>query len=190
VAETLHKPTDTDFSAAVSRLHDADCDLILLGTIVRDTLQIVSAVRKSGWNVDLLGQVAIYDQAVAEAPGGVTEGVYAMTSILYAEPNDPRPAVQAFGKDYRERFGREPNFAAQVGVTAAELIVKGLQDAGRDLNVESFIAAMERIKNYQDIFGSPPMSFGPDRHQGSNESFLTVVKNGHWVPVDTQPVGY
>src|SRR5271170_7659265 len=45
VAETLHKPTDTDFSAAVAKLRDADCDLILLGTIVRDTVQIVSALR-------------------------------------------------------------------------------------------------------------------------------------------------
>ena len=38
VAETLHKPTDTDFSASVARLHDANCDLILLGTITRDTI--------------------------------------------------------------------------------------------------------------------------------------------------------
>ena len=48
VAETMHKPTDTDFSASVAKLHDANCDLILLGTIVRDTVQIVSAMRKIG----------------------------------------------------------------------------------------------------------------------------------------------
>ena len=28
-AETLHKPTETDFSASVARMHDANCDLIL-----------------------------------------------------------------------------------------------------------------------------------------------------------------
>src|SRR6202041_1168977 len=33
-AETLHKSTDTDFSASVARLRDAKCDLILMGTIV------------------------------------------------------------------------------------------------------------------------------------------------------------
>ena len=31
VAETLHKPTDTDFSAAVAKLHNADCDIVLFG---------------------------------------------------------------------------------------------------------------------------------------------------------------
>ena len=75
VAETLHKPTDTDFSASVARLKEANCDLILLGTITRDTIQIVSSVRKIGWNVEMLGQAASYDEAVAEVPGGVTEGL-------------------------------------------------------------------------------------------------------------------
>ncbi|MEI4884334.1 ABC transporter substrate-binding protein, partial [Klebsiella pneumoniae] len=69
VAETLHKPTDTDFSAAVAKLHDADCDVILLGTIVRDTVQIVSALRKIGWHIDILGNEPIYDQSVADVPG-------------------------------------------------------------------------------------------------------------------------
>ena len=70
VADTQHKPTDTDLSAAVAKLRDADCDLILLGTIVRDTVQIVSAARKFGWNVDILGNEPSYDQSVANAPGG------------------------------------------------------------------------------------------------------------------------
>ena len=82
VAETLHKPTDTDFSASVAKLRDANCDLVLLGTIVRDTVQIVSAIRKSGWNVDILGNDPIYDQSVADVPGGVTEGIYTMTAII------------------------------------------------------------------------------------------------------------
>jgi branched-chain amino acid transport system substrate-binding protein len=109
---------------------------------------------------------------------------------LYAEPNDPRPVVKDFVAKYKARFGNEPNFAAQLGITASEMILIGLRNAGRDLTVESFIASMEKIKGYQDIFGSPPMTFGPDRHQGSSESFLTVVKNGHWVAVSSGPVAY
>jgi branched-chain amino acid transport system substrate-binding protein len=190
VAETAHKPTDTDFSADVAKLHDANCDVILLGTIVRDTIQIVSAVRKIGWNVDLVSQVAAYDSAVAAAPGGLTEGLYTMTPILFAYPDDPRPAVRAFAAKYRSLFGHDPNFAAQVGYTGGQLMVLALQHAGKDLTADSFVAGMESIKDYQDIFGSPPMTFGPDKHQGSNQSFLTVVHDGRWVPVSTSPVGY
>jgi branched-chain amino acid transport system substrate-binding protein len=190
VAETLHKPTDTDFSASVAKLHDADCDLVLLGSIVRDTVQIVSAIRKSGWNVDILGNIAIYDQAVADVPGNVTEGVYTTTSVIFAEPSDPRPAVRAFAIKYESMFGHPPNFAAQVGYSAAQLVVLALQKAGRDLTADSFIAAMESIKDYKDIFGSPTMSFSATKHQGSNEAFLAQVKGGHWVQVGTESYGY
>ena len=108
VAETLHKPTDTDFSAAVAKLRDADCDVILLGTIVRDTVQIVSALRKVGWHVDILGNEPIYDQSVADVPGGATEGIYTMTATLYVDPNDPRPAVHAFATNYEKLYGHPP----------------------------------------------------------------------------------
>jgi hypothetical protein len=49
---------------------------------------------------------------------------------------------------------------------------------------------MESVKDWHDIFGSPAMSFSATKHQGSNESFLCVVKNGRWVPVSNTPVGY
>jgi branched-chain amino acid transport system substrate-binding protein len=190
VAETLHKPTDTDFSASVARLRDADCDLILLGTITRDTIQIVSAVRKIGWNVEMLGQAASYDEAVAEVPGGVTEGFYSMTPVLFVAASDPKPAVKEFAEKYKSKFGKEPNFAAQIGYTAAQLVVLGLQNAGKDLTADSYVAGMEQIKDWKDIFGSQPMTFSATKHQGSNESFLCVVKSGKWVPVSTSPYGY
>jgi len=189
-ATTTHKPTDVDFSASVEKLRAANCDLLLLGSIVRDTNQIITAVRKTGWKVDLLGQVASYDEAIAALPGGASEGFYAMTSVLYATPNDPRPAVQEFVKTYRSLYGKDPNFAAQIGYTGAQLLMAGLERAGKRLTVDSFIAGMESISDYHDIFGSPSMSFGPNRRQGSNESFLAQVHDGHWVSVLPNPIGY
>ncbi len=189
-AETAHKPTDADFSASVAKLKDAGCDAILLGTIVRDTNQIVAAVRKTGWDVPIMAQVAAYDSAVAEVPGGVTEGVECMTSVLFVGKDDPRPAVQTFLKSYREKFGRDPNFAAQIGYSAAQVLIQGLQNAGRNLTLDSFIAGMESIKNFDDIFGSPSMSYGPNIRQGSNKSYVAVVKNGKWEQSLKEPIGY
>jgi branched-chain amino acid transport system substrate-binding protein len=189
-AETLHKPTDTDFSASVARLRDANCDLILVGGIVRDSVQIISAVRKTGWNVDMLGQAASYDEAVAEVPGGITEGFYSMTPVLYVAASSESPEVAKFAEKYKKDFGKEPNFAAQIGYTGAQLVVQALKNAGKDLTTDSFVAGMETVKDWHDIFGSPPMTFSATKHQGSNESFLCVVKGGHWIPVSTTPVGY
>jgi branched-chain amino acid transport system substrate-binding protein len=189
-AETLHKPTDTDFSASVARLRDANCDLILVGGIVRDSVQIISAVRKTGWTVDMLGQAASYDEAVAEVPGGITEGFYSMTPVLYVAASSESPEVAKFAEKYKKDFGKEPNFAAQIGYTGAQLVVQALKNGGKDLTTDSFVAGLESIKDWHDIFGSPPMTFSATKHQGSNQSFLCVVKGGHWIPVSTTPVGY
>lgn len=190
VAETLHKPTDTDFSAPVARLRDAGCDIIILGTITRDTIQIVSSIRKIGWNIDLLGQAASYDEAVAEVPGGATEGFFSMTPVIFVAGHDTRPAVAAFAEKYKKLFGKEPNFAAQLGYTGAQLMILALKNAGKDLTADTFVTGMEAIKDWHDIFGSPAMTFSSTKHQGSNQSFLCVVKAGKWVAVSTTSVGY
>ena len=189
VATTAHKPTDTDFNANVSKLKDAGCDAIMLGTIVRDTNIIVQTARKMSWNVDLIGQFAAYDTAVASLPGGATEGVYCMTPALYAYPDDPRPEVQDFAKRFKAKYSREPNFHGEVGYTAANIVILALQNAGPDLTVDSFVAGMEKISSYKDIFGTE-LSFGPNQHHGSAKSFLTIVKDGRWVPVEPTALAY
>ena len=187
---TLHRPTDTDFSASVARMHDAGCDLLVLGTIVRDSVQIIGAVRKTGWNVDMMGAAAAYDEAVSGVPGEVTDGFYAMTPMLFVAETSTDPKVKAFSATYRKEFGKEPNFAAQIGFTGAEVVALALKNAGKGLSTDTFIASMETIKDYHDIFGSPAISFSPTKHQGSNESFLCVVKHGRWQPVEAEPLGY
>ena len=113
-----------------------------------------------------------------------------MTSVIFANADDPRPAVQAFVRNYKQRYGRDPNFAAQIGYTAANTLIQGLQNAGRTLTVDSLVAGMEQIKGLQDIFGSPPMTFGPDQRLGSNMSYIAVVKGGKWALGEPNPVGY
>ena len=190
VAETAHKPTDTDFSASVAKLRDSKCDLVLLGTIVRDTNQIIAAIRKIGWDVEILGQIATYDTAVAEAPGGVNEGFYTTTSVLFATPDDPREKVQNFVRKYKAAYNKDPNFAAQIGWSGAQVVIAALDKAGRDLTTDTFLKSLESIKDFNDDFDSPPLTFGPDKHQGSNKSFLTQVQKGRFVRVVEQPLGY
>lgn len=189
VGETAHKPTDTDFSASLTRLREADCDLVATGTIVRDTTLILATAHKMGWNVDFLGQFASYDTAIAEAPGGIGEGYYAVTPSLIAYADDPRPAVQDFARKYKQRFGIAPNFLGEMGYSAAQITLIALQRAGRDLTLNSFIAGLESIKDYRDIFGSPPLTLSSTQHHGSTEAWLAQVKAGRWVAAVDHPLG-
>ena len=189
VATTAHKPTDTDFSAAVAKLREAKCDLLALGTIVRDTMIIISTVKKAGWDVDLLGQAASYDTAVATAPGGTGEGFYSMTPTLYVYPDDPRPDVRDLMARYHAKYGIDMNYIGQTGVSVAQIALEALQRAGKDLTVESLVTAMESLHEFTDIYGNT-YSFGPNQHHGSTKAFLAVVKDGRWAPVADKPLGY
>ncbi len=189
VATTAHKPTDTDFTAAVAKLREAKCDLIAMGTIVRDSTLIIATVKKLGWNVDLLGQVAAYDTAIAEAPGNVAEGFYAMSPSLYAYPDDPRPAIKAFAQAYKAKYGFDVNYLGEMGYTSAQIAIEAMQRAGRDLTVDSLVKAMESIRDFHDIFGGT-YSFSPTNHHGATAAFLSIVHNGRWEPVVDHALAY
>ena len=188
VEVATHKPTDQDFTAEITKLKTAGCDLVVLGTIVRDSIVPYATARKIGWaEVDFLGSGASYDLFVSGAQGGVTEGLYAMGLTDMAYRDTLSPTTQAWFDRYKARFNAEPNIGAVYGYGIADVTVLGLQCAGPDLTVDSLIAGLESIKGYHDIFNSPEGNFGPDKHQGASSSFLAVVKDGRWVRL-TEPL--
>jgi len=191
VVETVtHKPTDQDFTAQITKLKAANCDLVVFGTIVRDSIVPYATARKIGWtDVDFLGSAATYDLFVAAAQGGVTEGLYAMglTDMPYRDTLSP--TAQTWFDRYKERYKADPNIGAVYGHVAADLTVVGLGKAGKDLTTDSFVKGLESIKGYRDIFNGPEASFGPDKHQGASSSFLAVVKGGRWVRL-TDPLSF
>ena len=103
-AVTAHRPTDTDFNAPMTRLRDARCDMIMMGTIIKDTTIILQTARKMGWDLPFCGNFASYSTAVAEAPGEPAEGFYSMSPALYRYADDARPAVRAFFEEVPGRL--------------------------------------------------------------------------------------
>jgi branched-chain amino acid transport system substrate-binding protein len=188
VESAAHKPTDTDFTAPITKLRSAGCDLILMGTIVRDSIVPYTTARKAGWNdVTFLGSAAVYDLVVGAAQG--MEGFYGMglTEMPYVDSGVA--SVKTFVENYKKKFNVDPNIGAVYGYVAADLTVQGLKNAGKDLTLDSFIKGLEAIKGYKDIFNGPQVTFGPNIRQGANSSFLAEVKGGKWTRV-TEPLGY
>ncbi len=183
-AESSHKPTDTDFTGAITKLRDAKCDLILMGTIVRDTIIPYGTARKLGWDVAFVGTSASYENVVATAQGGVTEGYYTLNGqeVIYVDQADG-PAKEFFDR-YKAKYNQEPFYPAQLGYGIGELVVEALKSAGKDLTVEAFLKAFEGIKDRPGPLGGPRITFGPDRHLGSDAVFLAVVEKGRWKSVE------
>jgi len=183
VEEAAHKPTENEFTAAVLRLRSAGCDLILMGTVHRDTTRVLDTARKMGWtDVAWVGNNAAYGQTIADKPSG--EGYYAFTHMarIYAE-DEKTPQVQAWWDGYIARYDKEPGLPAMEGYRGADLVVKGLENAGPDLTVDSLLRGMEAITDYTDMFGHR-VSFSAEKHSGATESVLSQVQNGRWVVLD------
>ncbi|TXL73279.1 ABC transporter substrate-binding protein [Vineibacter terrae] len=188
VETTSHKPTDQDFTAPITKLRQAGCDLIVMGTIVRDSIVPYITARKTGWtDVDFVGSAAAYDSVVGAAQG--MDGFHAMGLTEMPYPDSTVPAVRDFVERYKKKFNVDPNIGAVYGYVGADLTVAGLKNAGADLTLDSFVKGMEAIKGYKDIFNGPEVSFGPQIRQGANSSFLAVVKGGRWTRV-TEPLGF
>jgi branched-chain amino acid transport system substrate-binding protein len=179
VSEAAYGPKDTEFVAPITKLRSAGCDLVVLGSIIADTIGAVGTARKLGWNdVIFVGQAASYDPRVAAAPP--MEGFYSATGMPYAYPDTSGDAIKAWSDKYKARTGQAPNSAAQYSYAGSDIIVKALQAAGKDLTRAKFLAALEGIKDYKPMFPGPVLSFGPKKHQGSFATFLAKAEGGRW----------
>jgi branched-chain amino acid transport system substrate-binding protein len=190
VVETAtNKPADTDFTGQITKLRAANCDIVVMGTIVRDAIVPYGTARKMGWDVDFLGQSANYDQIVAGAPGGATEGLYVMAGTVMPYRDTASPQVAAFMDKYKAKFGTDTNIGAVYGYGLMDQLIFAFDRAGRDLTTDRMVAALESIQSFRDIFGGPAVSYGPNKHQGADEAFLFQVQKGRFVQV-AGPVRY
>ena len=180
-AEASYGPTDTEFVAPVTKLKSAGCDLVVMGSIIRDSIQAVGTARKLGWtDVAFVGQAASYDPIVAAAPGGIMEGFYSGTGMPYAYADTSSDAIKAWSAKYKDRTKQDANSAAQYGYVGADIVVKVLEATGKDLTRAKFLAALELVKDYRAMFPGPTLSYGPKQHQGSTATFLAKVEGGRW----------
>ncbi len=182
-AESAHKPTDSEFTSAILRLRGAGCDLVLMGTVHRDTILIFESARKLGWaGVQWVGNNASYSQSVADLESRASEGFSTFVHIAQPYRDDPgmSPEVAAWWDSYVSRFGVNPEYAAIEGYRNADLVVRALQNAGRDLSADTLVAGIESLGTVTDLFGYE-LSFGPGDHSGVKHAALSTVVDGRWV---------
>lgn len=183
VSTTSYKRGATDFSSQIARLKADGAELVVMSTVVRETIGAMTAARQLDWKPVFLTSQAGHSSAVAALGKEATEGLYAgaMTPIPYADAASP--ALLDWIRRYRARFNQEPSFEAVVGYMLLSTTALGLTNAGRDLTVDSMVAGLEKIRDHKNIFGSPPISFTPTDHLASRQSYLAQLQNGRWVPL-------
>ena len=188
--KATNKPTDTDLTAQITKLKNAECDAVAMGTIVKDTILGYTKARQLSWDALFFGQVASFHPVIASQPDGVTDGFY--TFAQFDSPNRVTctPFICDWIDKYEAIYGKTPNIGSAYGYMYVDITAKALEIAGRDLTTDSFIESLESIKDYQSLFGKSVLSWGPDKHLGANAAFLFEVKDGRFIQIDEKEYTY
>lgn len=180
-AETTHKPDETDYVGAIGKLKEAGCDTVAIALSVRGAITAIGTAKKIGWtDVKFVGSSASFHTAIAKVPGGITEGFYAGAGWQDLEARAGDPEVADWIKSYGDATGEAlPGTGALLGRSAAGVMVRALEAAGRDLTNDSFVTAMETLDYYDEIAGTA-VKMGAGDHIASDEIIISQIVDGSW----------
>jgi len=109
--------------------------------------------------------------------GEDAEGVICAEVVPDLE-DEENPLTKEFVTKYEKEYEQDtPNRVAFEGYISAVVFVEGLRRAGEDLTREGFISAIEKIKDL-DIGVGEKITYGKFDHQGLNNVYYSIVKNG------------
>jgi ABC-type branched-subunit amino acid transport system substrate-binding protein len=173
----------TDFNSQVARMKADGCDLVALGSVVRESVGIVTAAKKLGWTPTFVVSSPSYVPDLHELGKDAAEGIYGVgqTEIFY--PDTATGKVKEFIEAYHKMFGVDPNLQSTSGYDGAMAFAFYAGLAGKNLTTDSLIAAMESGKVFEDIFGGAPVSFSKDNHLGVSAATIGQIKNGRWTTI-------
>ncbi|MES2226450.1 MAG: ABC transporter substrate-binding protein [Pseudomonadota bacterium] len=178
--KTTYKRGATEFSSQVARMKAADCDFVVLGTVVRETIGAIAESRKTGFNPTFLGSGATFVDVIHKLGGKAMDGLYAPHSAQQPYTDDPSQPIRFWANKYKTKFGEEPNVSSIYGYLGIDLFIRAATKAGPNLSTDSFVKAMESLTVPPDIFGDPELTFSPTKHLGSNQARLSQIQDGRW----------
>jgi ABC-type branched-subunit amino acid transport system substrate-binding protein len=177
---TGYKRGATDLSSQVARLRAAECDLVVLATVVRETVAAMAEARRIGWKVDMLVTASGYSAQTHELGGEAVEGLYGVSVLPHPYAEGANSQLAGWIERYRARFGAAPNVWSVMGYSLADMFVRTAEATGRDLTPEAFARTLERLEFTRDYFGSPSYRFSADDHLGNRHGRLAQIRNGRW----------
>jgi len=175
-------PADaSNFGKEINRLKAAKVEVVVLGSVVQDTLGILRAAYTRGWHPVFLCSAACYTPETTTLGGALVEGLYAIadTPMPYRDAADGKLA--AWAARYQSKFGEAPTTQALQGYLNAKLFADAVRKTGAVLTQVSFARTLERIDAWTDAkVGGPPVKFSAQDHLGMHAGFLARVQKGRW----------
>jgi branched-chain amino acid transport system substrate-binding protein len=178
--KTSYKRGATDFSSQVARLKSSGCDMVVLGTIIRETIGAIGEARKTGYNPTFIGSSASYTDLIHKLGGKAMDGLYATHTAQHPYLDEASQPIRFWANKYKTKYNEDPTVFSVYGYQLIDSFAAAARKAGPNLTTESFIKTMDTMVFPPDIFGSPEARFGPKKRLGNEFSRLSQLQDARW----------
>lgn len=181
-AEASTKAGDIDFSSQVAKMKAANVDMIFMASILRDTVGVMSEVKKLNWSdVKVLTALPGRSSIVAKTGKESVEGLYGIGGWKLHDPETTEPAAKKFLTDFKQKFNMDADENAANSYSYTSWFIAGLQANGRNLSSQSLAKALQTVP-HQDFTTYSRQTF-TNNHVGPEMASIDVIKNGKWTQV-------
>ncbi|WP_298933198.1 ABC transporter substrate-binding protein [uncultured Ramlibacter sp.] len=181
--KTSYKRGATDFSSQVAKMKASGCELVVLGTIIRETIGTIAESRKTGFNPLFYGSSAVYTDLIHKLGGKAMDGLYGAMTVQHPYLDEASQPIRFWANKYKTKFNEDPTVFSAYGYLIIDQFIQAAQKAGPTLTTDSFVKAMDNMTFQPDMFGSPKSNYTATKRLGNDQSRLSQIKDGKWVVV-------
>jgi ABC-type branched-subunit amino acid transport system substrate-binding protein len=171
-----------DFKGQTMNLLKGGCTDVIIAGIVREPVTVMKTAEAMNYKPNFFGTGPTVDARVGKLAGSAGEGFTATYWANMWNSDAPGPIL------YRELCEKydipEPYIGLYhyYGFATAQLLVEGLERAGRNPTRKSLVRGLETFKNW-DVGSFPPITYNRNDHAGVDKVQLVQMQNGEQVVI-------
>jgi ABC-type branched-subunit amino acid transport system substrate-binding protein len=180
------KPDNFDARTVVKELKTANVESLFFFGEAKAQASLLNEAATASWSPNLffLGALSGKDLSVTSPPESKNKVFLAFPNV----PSDISKEAMGEFRALQEKYKfQSRHIVAQLSAfAAAKVFVEGLTRAGRDLNREKFISALDTLYDYETGV-TPRLTFGPNRRVGAAGAHIVAFDI---VKKDFTPLGW
>lgn len=145
-------------------------DYIVVTHTIPCAALLLKDAKRYGLNAKVYGTNFLCSEDIMRIAGPLSKNFYGVHSVSSWYDDTPRTAeMRKITLKYRpgtEKPWRSENYT--VGWVVIKVFTEGIKSAGKDIDNEKFVDAMETFNNYNTQGLSGPVTYTSDNHQGLN----------------------
>lgn len=149
-------------------------DFVISHNYVDNSIALLRDTRKMSFTVPILGGAGSCSDDLVKIAGKAAENyIGSSPTVTWNTNTEGIKKMREIHKKYSP--GTENNPRTQIhilGWVTTMVFAEGLRRAGKNLTPDTFVDALEGIKDFKTGDLSAPVTFGPDKHKGGESSML------------------